>query len=182
MTDKPTLWMLVGLPGTGKSTWRHTQIGRNPRPTGLVSSDDLIEGAAKGAGLSYREMFDLIDWKVMRARLLAKTAAMVKERLDIIVDRMNMTEATRDAFLELARGYRRVAVICDAPVEHLVATNKAREPLGRNIPGHAFNKAIRDYERPSRREGFHQVQVHTPLGPGPLTTHPRHPPFQTIQF
>jgi predicted kinase len=180
--SKPILWILVGLPGTGKTSWRQRRVEQAQGPVGIISSDDLIENAARGAGLSYNEMFALIHFPSLRSQLMLKFDDMINRKIEIIVDRMNLSRQSRANFLKRARGYHRVAVICDAPVEHIVAVNRSRKAIGRDIPEHVFANGLREYEEPRRDEGFHRILRYTPLGLGPLTTTPRRPPYEPIEF
>jgi predicted kinase len=52
----PTLYVLVGVPGSGKSTWIAQQDWA--RDCAVVSTDNFVEDYAKQVGSSYSEVFD----------------------------------------------------------------------------------------------------------------------------
>lgn len=48
--------VLIGLPASGKSTWRQDFVSKNPN-TLVVSRDDLVEEYARSMGVTYDDVF-----------------------------------------------------------------------------------------------------------------------------
>jgi len=63
MAHEPVLWMLVGVPGSGKSTWiEETELDEGQgQDTVILSTDDYIEHIASIRGTTYNEVFHDTD-------------------------------------------------------------------------------------------------------------------------
>jgi adenylate kinase family enzyme len=106
--QRPTITILVGCPGSGKSTYANDMInndGDHGAATVRVSQDD--QGKA-----GHMEVF---------ARALAN-------KQDIIVDRMNFDKAQRNRYLEPAKkaGYNTVIVVFHVPMATCLERCNAR--------------------------------------------------------
>lgn len=154
MEIHPTIYILIGPPGSGKSTWRQALM-TSPH---VVSSDDIVERIASERQSTYSIVFPTLDWKLIDQEINEAFAAAVKSGLDIVVDRTNMTRKSRLSFLSrVPRSYRRVAVIfsferdiLDARLHHRSATT------GKTIPESVVNEMISRYQ-PPLDEGFHDI-------------------------
>ena len=88
----PSLIILVGPPGSGKSTWAK----QNGRGAVHVSQDDLIDAISPdGFDHIYRPVYAAAEDAVARAAL--------KHGNTVIVDRTNRTRRHRDRWLAIAR-------------------------------------------------------------------------------
>ena len=56
MVDNPTLYMMIGVPAAGKSTWRAAQ-NFDPSTTVVVSTDDYLDSWAELRGTTYNSVF-----------------------------------------------------------------------------------------------------------------------------
>jgi predicted kinase len=104
--------MLIGVPGSGKSTWIGAQDWA--RDCVLVSTDKLIELEAGRQGKTYNEVFKYyIDTatKLMNDDVRAAVA----EGKDIIWDQTNTGRNSRKAKLAMAPGYHKIAVVFATP-------------------------------------------------------------------
>jgi predicted kinase len=104
--------MLIGVPGSGKSTWVNAQDW--VKDCVLVSTDKLIELEAGRQGKTYNDVFkDYIDTatKLMNADVLEAVA----EGKDIIWDQTNTGRKSRKAKLAMAPGYHKIAVVFATP-------------------------------------------------------------------
>ncbi len=95
---KPKIYVLVGLPGSGKSTW----IKNNKHFLGddvvIVSSDDYIEARAAEEGKNYTQAYDAhIGGATMHAKKTFSEA--VKSERNIVVDQTNMGAKRRRSWL-----------------------------------------------------------------------------------
>jgi predicted kinase len=104
--------MLIGVPGSGKSTWVNAQDW--VKDCVLVSTDKLIELEAGRQGKTYNDVFkDYIDTatKLMNADVLEAVA----EGKDIIWDQTNTGRKSRKAKLAMMPGYYKIAVMFATP-------------------------------------------------------------------
>ena len=126
----PKLYMLIGVPASGKSTWIAGQDWA--RDCVLVSTDKLIDIEAGRQGKTYNDVFkDYIDTatKLMNEDVRAA----VEAGKDIIWDQTNTGRRSRAAKLALAPGYYKIAVVFDTPAEEEWQRRLDGRP-GKHIP------------------------------------------------
>jgi predicted kinase len=118
----PCLIVLVGHPGSGKTTWAR----RNSRGAVQVSQDGLI-GAITPDG------FDHVYRPVYRAAEDALARAALHAGHTVIVDRTNRTRAHRARWLQIAReaSCPAVAVVMTTPVSLCRERNANRDARNR---------------------------------------------------
>ena len=154
--EPPLLVMLVGLPGSGKSTAAKrlaSVISSQGRPCEIIGTDVYLEAEAERRGLSYTAIFaeqrDLAD-AIMWSR--AKEA--IRRRISVIWDQTNLTANARRWRLRLfPEDYLRIAAVMPAADDEAWERNLARGP-GRAVPEHVFDRMRAELRRPSREEGF----------------------------
>jgi predicted kinase len=151
--------MLVGVPASGKSTWRVTRLGG----FGIeLSTDDIIERLADRWGFTYNEIFkDTISFaeKVMKRDFIEAA----ERDVDVIIDRTNLTAKSRRKWIEMLKLYEYdiEAVVFPMPgTEKLPAEEwdrrlKSRE--GKTIPAEVLKKMQDSYEIPLHSEGFENI-------------------------
>lgn len=108
----PKLYMLIGVPGSGKSTWLNSQDWAGDCV--LISTDKLIELEAGRQGKTYNQVFkDYIDTatKLMNEDVIAA----VSEGKDIIWDQTNTSRKSRKAKLAMMPNYYKIAVVFATP-------------------------------------------------------------------
>jgi hypothetical protein len=74
-TIMPTVYVLVGVPGSGKSTWIKNQDWA--QDCVVVSTDDFVEDYAKEVGSTYSEVFD--DYMPTAVKLMADQVVQARE-------------------------------------------------------------------------------------------------------
>lgn len=138
--------VLVGLPGSGKSTWAER------RSLPVLSSDALRAWLAD----------DPTDQSI-HARVFASLRYLLRQRLAIgrpvtCVDATHLTPAERAPYLTIARafGCRIEAVYFAIPVEVCLARNAARR---RVVPEEVIRAMQERLVPPSLGEGFAAVEV-----------------------
>jgi predicted kinase len=126
----PKVYMLIGVPGSGKSTWIGSQDWAGDCV--LVSTDKLVELEAGRQGKTYNQVFssyidtatELMNDDVREAVAAGK---------DIIWDQTNTGRKSRKAKLAMAPGYHKIAVVFATPEEDEWQRRLASRP-GKSIP------------------------------------------------
>lgn len=149
-----TCYILVGAPGTGKSTWADTVDYDS-----LISSDQIITDIAHEYGLTYNEAFknligfaDQVFWNDI-------TSAGIYGDTTIIVDRTHMTAKSRKRVIDILSqyAYNFVAVVFLPPEEAEWERRLANRP-GKTIPDEIIQSMLRNYQEPTLDEGFSEIQ------------------------
>lgn len=148
----PTFYMLIGVPASGKSTWRKQHAGNAV----IVSTDDIIDNMAAKQDKTYDQVFkDAIKSAGQIADQQAR-AAFADDR-DVVWDQTNLTRKSRAAKLAMVpKHYKKVAVYFPTPHPDIHKTRLDSRP-GKTIPDYVLSSMIKSIERPSKDEGFDQI-------------------------
>lgn len=149
----PTLYMLIGVPGSGKSTWRHA----NPLPGAVViSTDDYIDHVAAERGITYSEAFK--DHIKAATRLADQRAAIAfRDGRDVVWDQTNLTRKSRAPKLAMVPDeYEKVAVFFPTPDEAELKRRLDSRP-GKTIPPHIVLGMVSTLQEPTEAEGFDRI-------------------------
>lgn len=151
----PKCYQLVGVPGSGKSTWvRHQEWAHK---CVIVSTDDFVEKYAKEVGSTYSEVFD--DYMPTAVKLMADKVIQAREEgKDIIWDQTSTTTGARRRKFAMLPDYEHVAVVFNTPESEELARRLASR-LGKNIPDHVMRRMIDYFEMPTTEEGFTEIRV-----------------------
>jgi predicted kinase len=145
--------MMIGVPGSGKSTWIQNH---NHQGTIVASSDSYIEQIAKNTNKTYNEVFD----KNIKAatKYINNVAKQTFDlNLDLIWDQTNITRKSRAAKLATVPDhYEKIAVFFATP-EQKELDNRLKSRIGKTIPNHIMQSMIKNLEPPSKEEGFDKI-------------------------
>ena len=149
----PTIYMLIGVPGSGKTTWAMKHM--NPG-TIIASSDDYIQRQADSLRSTYSEVFDKYIKEANR-HLIETTNKAFSEGLDLIWDQTNVSKNSRQNKLKsVPDNYIKVAVFFQSPPIDILKVRLASRP-GKNIPLFVIANMIRSLEEPTAEEGFQEI-------------------------
>jgi predicted kinase len=124
------VYMLIGVPGSGKSTWIANQEWA--KDCVLVSTDKLIDLEAARQGKTYNEVFKgYISEATQLMNEDIKTA--VAEGKDIIWDQTNTSRKTRKSKLTQVPDYYKIAVVFATPDDEEWKRRLESRP-GKSIP------------------------------------------------
>lgn len=143
------LYVLVGIPGSGKTTYARRYLSDKWR----VCMDDLrfmlsVEPYAEPLQPVVIELEHII---------LERLLAGINSRFnDIVVDATSVTRERRRRYIELARnhGARPVAIFIQTPLEVALVRNRQRANV---IPEAVIHRMHQMLEPPTREEGFEYV-------------------------
>lgn len=153
MARKPKLWMLVGVPCAGKSTWLNHQLDHEyvHEDLYIASTDDILEDIANQSGKTYNEVFK-DNIKLAEKRMYANVAEAVKQNWDIAWDQTNLTRRSRaKKLIVIPDHYEKIAIVFPTPLD--LDARLASRP-GKTIPPHIVDAMVEMLERPEKDEGF----------------------------
>ena len=165
-----TLYMLVGLPGTGKSTWTNrfkrkhiSELNEQSFKTNtpfqynlsVISTDDIIQLIADQHRLTYNQIFDNLTYSFAE-KLSHKLARFAFERNDVVIwDQTNLSYKSRGKKLEMVpKTYKKTAVSFGIPVDW---KERLESRQGKVIPSDVLNGMMRGYDPPMLSEGFDDI-------------------------
>jgi predicted kinase len=149
------LYVLVGVPGSGKSTWIKNQEWAKDIP--IVSTDKFIDEYAAQQGKTYNEVF--AERMPVAVKLMANQVEICKaNNLDIIWDQTSTTVGARRKKLNMCQNYYKIAVVFQTPDEEELQRRLASRP-GKNIPKHVQEVMASQLknEPPTLEEGFDEI-------------------------
>jgi predicted kinase len=146
-------YQLVGVPGSGKSTWIDSQDWA--LTCARVSTDKWVEIYAKEVGKTYSEVF--VDFMPTAVDLMAKEVVVAREMgRDIIWDQTSTTVKSRARKFNMLPDYEHIAVVFKTP-EHTELMRRLNNRPGKDIPDHVIASMIASFEMPDEEEGFSQI-------------------------
>lgn len=147
------LYVLVGVPGAGKSTWVSNQQWAND--CAYVSTDGYVERFARRMGKTYSEVFDDVMPRAIRLMMRAVRKA-EHDGKDVIWDQTSTTIASRTRKFRALPSYYAIAVIFRTPSDEELTKRLASRP-GKVIPKHVVNSMIKNWQEPTEDEGFKEI-------------------------
>ena len=151
----PKCYQLIGVPGSGKSTW----VSEQEWALGLtiVSTDAFVENYARAHGKTYSEVFteympeaiDLMIQQVVRAREHDHT---------LIWDQTSTTVKSRARKFRMLPDYEHIAVVFRTPDLSVLKERLAGRP-GKDVPWEVVQGMIDGWEEPTEEEGFKEIWI-----------------------
>lgn len=158
--SKPCLYMLVGVPGSGKSTWIENQLPEEGRghDTTVLSTDYFIECVAAIHGKTYNEVFhDTI--KDANRKMYEDLDWALEHNHNIIWDQTNTSRKSRkEKLAKIPIHYKKVAVFFPTPDLEELERRLASRP-GKVISKGVMQNMIDCLNQPMLEEGFDEVRV-----------------------
>ena len=155
--SNPTLYMLIGAPATGKSTWvmRYRQVMK--RPAIIYSTDDYIEMLAEETSDTYNNVFNSTNMKQAELWAEQNLKIAIKNELDIIWDQTNLNKKSRKKKLaKIPTHYTKIAVVFNLPPITEWELRLESRP-GKMIPRAVLDSMIFSFEYPTLGEGFYKI-------------------------
>lgn len=157
-----TMTMLVGLPGSGKTTAIRNHLAKmtetSQHPTKVISTDMLIEMYAMDKMKTYDQVFN--DYiKIATVQSLLDVEQAVKDGSNIIWDQTNLTIKGRKSKLEkIPDWYHKEALVIICAHDPEWWRRLGNRP-GKTIPKQVLATMQKSYQEPSCEEGFDHVAI-----------------------
>lgn len=149
----PKAYILVGVPGAGKSTWVNQQEWS--KDCAYISTDKLVEAYARSVGMTYSEVFD--EFMPKAVKMMAAEVVEARESgRDIIWDQTSCTIKTRARKFNMLPDYEMIAVVFRTPDSEELDRRLNSRP-GKHIPKHVMKSMMENWEEPTEDEGFDKI-------------------------
>ena len=147
--SKPRMIMMVGLPGSCKSTWAEHYAKTHDC---VIHSSDAIREELYGSESEQQnpqKVFQILHKRIRNDLVEGK---------DCIYDATNLTSKLRRNFLQYISNVNCIkrALVIWSDYEMCLARNKKRE---RKVPESAIERMLRRFEMPAKWEGFDFIEV-----------------------
>jgi len=146
-----TLYIAVGLPGSGKSTYAKNFI--KDKDIEYLSSDELR--AVFGSGETDQTCTNQVFGHIKR-----KVDEFLKDGKNVLVDATSVNRKERADYITTAKKYgaKVVVLVFKMDRQGLIDRNKKRgQEGGRVVPDWVIDKMLTKYEEPSTSEGIDEV-------------------------
>lgn len=155
---KPFVVMMIGLPGSGKSTW----IKQNLPGVKVLSTDDFIDAYAAEKGKTYTDVFAKAA-PLASAKFDQQLKKAAKDGESVIIDQTNMGKKSRMAKIAPFKNHHKVAIMVSAdPVELKLRLKHRAETTGKHIPDKVVDQMARSYQTITNDEGWDEIHyIHT---------------------
>lgn len=149
----PTCYQLIGIPGSGKTTWAINQ--EYMLTCAYVSTDKWVDIYAKEVGKTYNEIFE--DFMPTAVDLMTREVVVAREmQRNIIWDQTSTTIKSRLKKFNMLPNYDHIAVVFKIPsIEDLTARLASRP--GKMIPWSVVSQMIDNFEMPTKAEGYKEI-------------------------
>lgn len=154
---KKKLFILVGPPAVGKSTWIDKNI--NKTNAYIISRDNIVDEVREEFGSIGKSEITEID-----RRLKQQIAGAKNSKKDIVVDFPNTTIKQRNMVardLQIHEDeFEKIAIVFNFKgAEEIIVKNaqKRKEEIGKNVSLYALKHFMSQFEDISKEEGFNKI-------------------------
>ena len=149
----PKCYQLIGVPGSGKSTWFKNQEWTDG--CYYISTDKHVEAYALAHGKTYSEVFE--DYMPTAVENMTEEVIRARDAgIDIIWDQTSTTVASRLKKFRMLPDYEHIAVVFETPSRIELKRRLDSRP-GKEIPEAVIEGMLASFEMPTEEEGFKEI-------------------------
>jgi len=149
----PKCYQLVGVPGSGKSTWIADQLWAKNIP--VISTDFYVEKFARRLGKTYNEVFDTVMPRAIRLMMRAVRKAQQGGN-DLVWDQTSTTVPSRARKFASLPDYTHIAIVFKTPERKELDRRLANRPA-KVIPQYVMQLMLDGFDPPTEDEGFSEI-------------------------
>lgn len=149
----PVVYMMIGCPGAGKSTWIKNQDWLNDAV--IISSDNHLLKYAEKLNKSITEIFDEYI-EVCINHMVDDLNNAINDRKNIIWDQTNLTKNSRARKLKMVQDYKKIAVVFRQR-DFDILSERLKNRKSYPIPDEVLFQMIQNFQEPSEDEGFDDI-------------------------
>lgn len=153
-------YMMVGLPGCGKST-ASEKLLKEIEDLTVISTDEYVEKYAKEVGKTYNEVYRELGDKPQKW-MNQQIKELIKEQKTFVWDQTNVFASARMKKINMLKqnGYEVTAIVVEISEEELNKRIKKRTSEGgKKIPYNVLGDMKKNYTRPDYNEGFKEIYI-----------------------
>jgi len=150
----PTAYILIGVPGAGKSTW--VEEYKFTSDVAHISSDHFIDEYAESVDKTYTEVFSE-HAPIANKLMFDEALEAIRMRIDIVWDQTNTTVSTRRKKLVMLKDYHKIAVVFKTPKPEVLKERLEGRSHWKQIPDDVIETMIDQFQEPTIREGFDDI-------------------------
>lgn len=156
LSNQPVAIFLIGVSGSGKSTYRATL----PSDYVVLSTDEYFERLAKERNINYEQAFKEGSFAAANAELESNFKNAVASNANIIFDQQNISVKSRAKRLRLLpSNYKKIAIVFNVSEDELMRRLQTRaKETGKDVPLGYVMKMKAGYQEPTKAEGFDEVR------------------------
>lgn len=146
MPEGKRVVFMVGPPASGKS---HAAKSVESLGYKLLGIDVNLERVAQEKGLTYSDVWrDNVG--ECEKQFNQDLDEAIRNNLNIVIDKTNMSKKNRNKLLNRLRGYVKVAIVMATPLEVILERNKNR--VGKSVPESVIKQMILNFTLPNRHD------------------------------